>query len=52
MCAYNVRRKKSLDNDPEGGASRAANFLRSLGIWALGGLALYLLYLLSTRYLF
>lgn len=52
MCAYNVRRKKSLDNDPEHGVSRATNLLRSLVIWALGGVAIYLLYLLSTRYLF
>jgi hypothetical protein len=51
MCAYNVRRKKSLDNDPESGVTRATNFLRSLGIWTLGGLAIYLLYLLATRYL-
>jgi len=52
MCAYNVRRKKSLDNDPGSGVSRATNILRSIGIWALGALAIYLLYLLSTRYLF
>jgi hypothetical protein len=52
MCAYNVRRKRSLDTDPERGVSRATNFLRSLAIWALGALAIYLLYLLSTRYLF
>lgn len=51
MCAYNVRQKKTLDHDPGSGASRAINFLRSLGIWSLGGLAIYLLYLLTSRYL-
>jgi len=52
MCAYNVRQKRTLDHDPGSGASRATKLFRSLGIWALGGLAIYLLYLLSSHYLF
>ncbi|MBK6778373.1 MAG: hypothetical protein KA180_12415 [Gemmatimonadales bacterium] len=52
MCAYNVRKNKSVDHEPASGAARTLDFFRDLGIWAAGVGALYLVYWLARRYLF
>ncbi len=32
MCAYNVRKNKSVDHEPASGAARTLDFFRDLGI--------------------
>jgi hypothetical protein len=51
MCAYNVRRNKSLDHDPAAGRARKANLLREIGVYGLGLLAIGLVIWLVRRYL-
>jgi hypothetical protein len=52
MCAYNVRQKRTLDHDPDSGTSHGVAALRRLVIWLVGAGAIYLVYLLATRYVF
>jgi hypothetical protein len=52
MCAYNVRKNRSVDHEPASGAQRAGNRLGELGIWAAGIGAMYLVYWLARRFLF
>jgi hypothetical protein len=52
MCAYNVRRNKSLDHDPAEGSARRLNRLKELAAWIIGALVMYLVYRLARRYLF
>jgi hypothetical protein len=51
MCAYNVRQKKSLDNDPAAGHARKVNLFREAGTWAVGLAAMYLVYRLVRHFL-
>jgi len=52
MCAYNVRRKKSLDVIPATGWRRTADFLREVLTWTVGLGAMYAVYWLARRFLF
>jgi hypothetical protein len=52
MCAYNVRKNKSLDHDPAAGHARKLNLFREAGAWAVGLLAMWLVYRLVRHFLF
>jgi hypothetical protein len=52
MCAYNVRKNKSLDHDPAAGHARKLNLFREAGTWAVGLLAMWLVYWLVRHFLF
>ena len=51
MCAYNVRRNKSLDHDPAEGRARRLNLFREIGAWTVGIAAMYLVYRLVRHFL-
>jgi hypothetical protein len=52
MCAYNVRKNRSIDHQPAKGAERTLNLLREAGIWLLGAVLMYAVYWLARRFLF
>jgi hypothetical protein len=52
MCAYNVRKNRSIDHQPASGPERTLNLFREAGIWALGAALMYLVYWLARRFLF
>lgn len=52
MCAYNVRKNKSVDYEPASGEQRKRNRFREIGIWLLGFGAMYVVYWLTRKYLF
>ena len=51
MCAYNVRKNKSLDHDPAEGRGRRLNQLREVGAWTVGIAVMYLVYRLVRHFL-
>jgi hypothetical protein len=52
MCAYNVRKNKSVDHEPPSGPARTLDLIREAGIWSLGLGVMYLVYWLAQRFLF
>lgn len=52
MCAYNVRRNKTVDHEPPSGTARILDLLREAGIVIVGVGVMYLVYWLAQRFLF
>jgi hypothetical protein len=52
MCAYNVRKNKSLDHEPAAGHARQINLIREAGAWTVGIVAMWLVYRLVRHFLF
>ncbi|MGH7701833.1 MAG: hypothetical protein ACREMO_01975 [Gemmatimonadales bacterium] len=51
MCAYNIRKNKSVGHEPARGRKRALDFIDELAVVATCLGAMYLVYLLGKRFL-